>query len=435
MEAPSTPIADRTDPVHGFAGAALAALDRVADSPGWAMTPAEQAEALVELTRVQARVAELRWRVLAAADRNQVGATDGHTSTASWLAAATRQTRTRCHGDLRGALLLDDPRHTVTRDAFAAGALTEDQTWVILRTVTDLPAEEVSEEQRVRAQEHLVALAAVHDAKTLRILAKRIFEVLAPDQADQREGQALQAEEHRARQQCRFALRDNGDGTHTGWFKLPTLHAEILTKAVQAFAAPRRTNPTTSPPRPTDTDTDADAETDGRRVPYPVRLGHAFADLIEHLPVDRLPQAGGTAATLVITLDLATLLSGLGAASLDTGTRISATQARRLACNAGLVPAVLGTDSVPLDLGRKTRLHTPHQRTAMALRDQGCTTHGCDRPPAWCEAHHELPWSHGGHTTLDNGRLLCPHHHRLAHDPGHDMHLLPDGKVRFHKRA
>lgn len=103
METQPTPVADRTEVVHRFAGAACAALDRVGDAPAWAMTPLEQAETLVELTTVAARIEELRWRVLAAADRNEVGAKDGSTSTAAWLSAVTRETRARTNADLRGA--------------------------------------------------------------------------------------------------------------------------------------------------------------------------------------------------------------------------------------------------------------------------------------------------------------------------------------------
>ncbi len=423
MSTKPTPVADRTEPVHRFAGAALAALDRIADVPAWAMSPAEQAEALVELTRVQARLTELSWRVLAGADRNEVGAKDGSTSTAAWLSQRTRETRTRTNAALRGALALDEPRFAPTREAFAAGKLTEDQVWVILRAVEDLPADEVTEEQRTRAQEHLIGLAAEHDAKELRALARRLFEVLAPDEADRREAEALEREERRARERCRFAMRDNGDGTSNGWFRLPTLHAEMLGKAVQAFAAPRRTSP------------EAWFDADGRKRPYAALLGQGFAELVEHLPTAGLPQAGGAAATVVITADLDKLRAGVGAATLDTGGRISPAETLRMACNAGIVPAVLGSRSVPLHLGRKTRLFTEPQRTAMTVRDGGCTTVGCDRPAAWCEAHHDEEWAEGGETDLDKGRLLCPRHHHLAHDSRYRMHRLTNGKVRFHKRT
>ena len=361
--------------------------------------------------------------MLGAAERNEVGAKEGATSAAAWLANHTRENRARTNGDLRGARALDDPGFAVTQQAFAAGALTEDQVWVIIRAIEDLPADEVSEEDRVVAQKHLIARAADHDAKQLRILARRLFEVLAPDEAERREGEALEREERRAQQRCRFSMRDNGDGTTSGWFKLPTLQAEMLGKAVQAFAAPRRTDP------------QGWVDDQGRRLPYPALLGQAFAELVEHLPADKLPRSGGMAATVIVTMSLESLRSGLGAATLDTGGRISAGEYRRLACNATIIPAVLGTRSVPLDLGDKARLFSELQRTAMAVRDKGCTADGCDRPPAWCEAHHDEAWADGGKTDLARGRLLCPRHHHHAHDPRYAMTHLGNGKVRFHKRT
>jgi hypothetical protein len=133
-------------------------------------------------------------------------------------------------------------------------------------------------------------------------------------------------------------------------------------------------------------------------------------------------------------MDLDTLITGLGSAVLDTGEPISPGQARRMACAAGIIPTVLGGDSVPVDLGRSTRLFTPAQRIALNVRDQGCTAEHCDRPPAWCEAHHDTPWSHGGPTDLTNARLLCTHHHHLAPRRPHDLRHHPDGTVRFTRR-
>jgi hypothetical protein len=170
-------------------------------------------------------------------------------------------------------------------------------------------------------------------------------------------------------------------------------------------------------------------------VSYPERLGEAFCHLLERYPTDRLPAAGGITATVVVTITLDHLLDQLGVATLDDRTRITAGQARRLACQAGIIPLVLGGDSVPLDAGRHQRLHNRYQRIALAHRDQGCTADGCDRPPARCEAHHDLPWSHGGPTDVAHGRLLCPHHHRRVHDPGYTTTRLPDGTLRFHRRT
>lgn len=65
------------------------------------------------------------------------------------------------------------------------------------------------------------------------------------------------------------------------------------------------------------------------------------------------------------------------------------------------------SDDPDLDLDRGRRLHDSAQRLALTVRDRGCTADGCDRLGAWCQAHHEVPWSSGGITSVDNGRLLC----------------------------
>ena len=111
-------------------------------------------------------------------------------------------------------------------------------------------------------------------------------------------------------------------------------------------------------------------------------MGQAFCDYLESRREDTVTEAGGVAATVVVTMGLDALLGGIAAASLDTGGKISAGEARRLACRAGIVPAVLGGHSQVLDLGRKTRFHTGPQRIALALRDGGCTAEGCDCRPA-----------------------------------------------------
>jgi len=129
----------------------------------------------------------------------------------------------------------------------------------------------------------------------------------------------------------------------------------------------------------------------------------------------------------VVTIDEEKFRSGLGEATLATGGSISAGEARRLACNAGLLPLVLGADSAILDLGRTRRCFDRYQRIALAVRDQGCVFPGCDRPPAWCEAHHPKAWKDGGPTDLSNGCLLCSFHHHLVHRGGWAVVKATDG--------
>ena len=88
---------------------------------------------------------------------------------------------------------------------------------------------------------------------------------------------------------------------------------------------------------------------------------------------------------------------------------------RRLACDAELIPAVLGTQGQVLDVGRTSRLVTTGIWTALVLRDQHCAFPGCSRLPIACDAHHIQHWADGGTTSLDNLVLLCRKHHTLTH--------------------
>ena len=419
----STGLEQRPHPIAGFAGRLHAVLDTLVEVPAWSMTRGEQRYALTELARAEGRLVELRLRVLAAADRSDLAADTAATSTTAWLAQATRQTRAGAHADVQLAQALDGP-FGATRAALADGLVDVDQARVIIRAIQQLP-DTVEAQDRGRAEKHLIDLAGQNDAKTLRLLGRRVFEVLDPDAADEQEGRRLQAEEDAAARKTYLQVCDNGDGTHTGRFKIPTLHAAMLTKMLSGFTNPRHRTGT--------------GRVSTAALSRPELLGQAFCELLERYPADRLPKAGGTSATVTVLMDYDKLTTGLGAGHLDTGQPLSAASARRLACDAGLVPVVyrkaLAGPSVILDVGRQTRLHTEPQRTALAVRDQGCTATGCDRPPGWCHAHHDTPWAAGGPTSIDNGRLLCPFHHRKAHSPNYDMQRHPNGQVSFHRRT
>ena len=122
---------------------------------------------------------------------------------------------------------------------------------------------------------------------------------------------------------------------------------------------------------------------------------------------------------------------GAGRATLgDLGT-ISAAEARIHACDCMLIPAVLGTNSEPLDLGRQRRLISTPLRRALYLRDRGCAFPGCHRPPRHCQGHHVRHWADGGPTELGNLVLMCTHHHRLLHRSGWQVRIATDGLPEF----
>ncbi|HET7350640.1 MAG TPA: DUF222 domain-containing protein, partial [Marmoricola sp.] len=148
------------------------------------------------------------------------------------------------------------------------------------------------------------------------------------------------------------------------------------------------------------------------------------------------PVHGGDATTVIATIPLDALRGALEAAGVVGTERITAAEARRLACTAQVIPAVLGGKSEVLDLGRAARLFSPAQRKAMVVRDRECRAEGCTIPAAWCEAHHAgRPWAQGGKTDLEDGVLLCSWHHHRAHDDRHDTKRMPNGDFRFNRRT
>jgi uncharacterized protein DUF222/HNH endonuclease len=114
----------------------------------------------------------------------------------------------------------------------------------------------------------------------------------------------------------------------------------------------------------------------------------------------------------------------------DLGT-ISAAEARIHACDCKLIPAVLGSKSELLDLGRQHRLISTPLRRALYLRDRGCAFPGCHRPPRHCQGHHIRHWADGGPTELGNLVLMCAHHHRLLHRSGWQVRIAADGLPEF----
>ncbi|WP_244928300.1 HNH endonuclease signature motif containing protein [Nocardioides sp. W7] len=397
------------------------------------MATSDKAAALKELVAVEARVAELRLRVTA--DAGDVAEESGARDVGAWTAAATRLRRSDCAADLRLALTLAD--RPVLAAAVREGGVNLDQARAIAVALAELPAD-VDAAVVDQAEAVLVGYAARFDPVELRRLGRRILDVVAPDIAEARHLADLEASAH---QRMRLGLKSLGDGTTRISGLIPDASAARLATYLHAFTNPRRDDSAPTLAEEGRSRVSKPGEPSARPVPYGRKAAAAFCQLLETLDPGRLPIHGGDATTLVVTMSLESLRSDLGTATLgnpapgDSVDRITAEEARRLACTALIVPAVLDGKGEVLDLGRAQRLFSRAQRRALALTDRECRAEGCHMPAPWCEAHHQHPWSTGGRTDLADGLLLCSHHHHRAHDPTYTSEPLPDGAVRFHRRT
>ena len=413
------PVLPMTHPlVRGAAGV----LDGVDELRGYDPTylgAGEKRAALTLVTRAIEQLAAVQARLLASAE--DVAVETGDRNVASWAERALRADYSAVARTTRLGEALDR-RWPEVREAYADGRVNTAQAQVIVTALDGLP-DRLGPALKARAEGHLVDQAVAFGPRQLKVLGRHLLEVLAPEIADEEERRRLRAEERAARRATRLSLRVRGDGSTDIHARVPDAVASRLKVYLESFAAPRRQ------------DTPVGADGDVERLPYPRRLGEAFCALLERVPSSVLPQHGGTATTVMVTIPFDRLREGLGAADLGTGDRITAGEARRLACTAEIVPVVLGGKSEVLDLGRARRLFSPAQRRAMAIRDRRCRTEGCGIPAAWTEAHHLRPWAGGGRTDLADGVLLCSWHHHRAHDERFDMSRLPTGDVRFTRRT
>jgi len=444
---------DSDHPVLAGLGYMERGLDQMLLGASIPLASADYASLLTRLERESRRLEAVKLKVMAAADRTGSATQAGFTGTDAWVAKNTTTSRADAAKDVGLARELSSGGHDHTAEALDAGLVSPEHAAVILNADRLLP-EGVSDAQRHTVEAALVEKARRYTPDQLRRDARRAIKAIEPDRAvvDAAENEQVRTEEEIARDKCALSMRDNGDGTTTGRFTIPTFTAAVLGKIIETMTAPRRMRETTGAAQPPGRSTDAtcgqtgghqgghqggqSAERSQQRFQGPGRFfdwahrrGLAFAEILEHLPTDHLHPK--SAATVVVTISHGVLQGALKAAHLDTGGQLSAGEARRVACSAGILPAVLGGGSLALDLGRLNRLFSETQRIAVGLKHETCAAEGCDRPFAWCELHHLIAWALGGRTDLINAIPLCHWHHQRIHDDTYLHQRLPDGSLRF----
>ncbi|WP_433131903.1 DUF222 domain-containing protein [Micromonospora sp. CA-240977] len=379
------------------------------DASTWALPEPDLIAALDAAHRLEQRLAAVQLSLVRELDGRGTAVTQGSSSTAVWLRERLRLSISAARRLVDLAAALDAGAPEVS-SALANGDISVEQARVIGATV-DTVHTAAGAEAADKAVGVLVEWAGQFEPTLLRKLGTRILDHVAPEVADAAARAALEAEARRAARDRHLTLSELSDGRLRLTGTLDTETAGLFRAAIDPLTAPSGPDDQRSPGQ---------------------RRHDALADLCRlSLRTTDLPDHGGDPAQIVVTTSFDAVARQLDAGTLDAGLRLTPETVRRLACDAAILPAVLGGAGQTLDVGRQRRLITGPLRRALVLRDRGCAFPGCDRPPRWCDAHHILHWADGGDTSLANAVLLCGHHHRHLHHSEWAVRLAGDGHPEF----
>ncbi|MGC4940714.1 DUF222 domain-containing protein [Kribbella sp. DT2] len=376
--------------------------------PSWSMSGSDMLCAMDEFQAGINRIQTQRLEMLAALEANGYAAEIGARDTVELIAvrhrldpAAVRRdlklaTALSKYPDVQAALAPTDPASS------EIAALHPAQAEVIVSTLEGVPSSAMVPVETLRvAEQQLVKAAAVLPPGDLRKLGKKVRDTLDTDGPEPAEDRALAAET--------LALMPDDHGvTFKGY--LAGAHAELLQTLIFAGAKPHLTSDGARDPR-----------TSGKR------RADALTAVLQAAAATgaAAPAHGDIKPHVTVTIDLADLQSGTGTGTLASGATLSASAVRLLACDAGVIPLVLGSNSEPLDVGSEHRFVTRPIRQALIARDRGCVV--CAAPVGMCEAHHIIHWVNGGPTEITNLALLCKAHHHGVHN-GHRTLTVQDGR-------
>jgi hypothetical protein len=345
-----------------------------------------------------------RLRRLAEIDRRRLFERDGFLSPVSWLA-------TRCrigHGQSQDTMVLARglDRSEPIRKALEAGRVSIGAARVLVR------AREAEPDEFERTGRLLIEAAERHSVDDLRRVVAHWREAARCDDASISGGDALRSRRRlHASTTLAGMVRVDGDLDPENGEKLITAISAVLDAEARATSDPDGRSPAQ------------------RRADALGEICRSWLDRSDR------PQVAGDRPHLLVTVPVESLMatdgrsrssgrrgprgpSGnghLASAELDHTGPVDAATLRRLACDAAIRRVVTAGASEPLDVGRRTAVVPAAIRAALVVRDRRCRFPGCDRPQAWCDAHHVRHWADGGPTSLDNLVLLCRRHHRAVH--------------------
>ena len=329
---------------------------------------------------------------------------------------------------VRLAAAVEDRILAPVAEALGDGWLSVAKAQVIERAVDTLPGER---DLRQRGVAFLLGEAKALDATELKKLTRHLISVVDPDGEERRAERELDRLERAAHHDRYLSITDDQAGG--AWIKgrCSSEDAELVKATLIPLAAPQpAAGPVCDPPACVVPGCGHDGR-DPRD--HGARLLDALVEACARLQsAELLPESHGAVPRLTLTMDYDDLRTRTGCAVTETGAELSASAVRRICCDSHLIPAVLGTASEVLDVGRTQRLVTAAIWKALVARDTHCRFPNCRRPPVMCHAHHLTHWADGGHTALDNLILLCGHHHRLIHNGPWTIEPAGPAAFEFH---
>src|SRR5680860_1155433 len=410
---PSTPRGTSASPAGLVAGVRgrLAELGEVI----WAAKPPEDLLAVnVEIERLRSTLAAVQAQVAVEIDATGAQKAEEYASSADYLTAVSGGRRGHGNRLLHTAREVTGERNA-TGDALAAGEISPEQAEVIVRVIDKLPTDT---ELREVAEKYLLQAAEELNATELRTVGDRLLEVLDPEGTAKRDEKALDKMERSAHLNRYLAIVEDGIGGVRLRGRGTVEDAAVIKTALSSLSAP-------------EPNTDPDCGLEGRDPrDHGARTWDALVGACQQLAdAEVLPSSHGMKPRVVVTVDFESLRDGVGSGTLDTGDTLSAAAIRKLACDADVIPGVLGAHGEVLDVGRAQRLVTTVIWMALVLRDRHCVFPGCRRPPIACDAHHIVHWADGGATCLDNLAMLCRAHHTVIHNSGWQVRLNPHDRL------
>jgi hypothetical protein len=359
-------------------------------------------EDFAELQRAVELLEVERLRRLAEIDRRRIFERDGHLSAAAWLATTFKVTWGSARQNVRVARALEEMPET--RRALDDGDLSMSAVRLLVM------AREADPAAFERDESQLVEAARIHSMNDLQRVAA--YWRQSVEREHSLEGDDKLREQRRLYASVSFLGMVRVDGDLD-----PEAGETLLTALRAVLDAESRSRPQDDLRSPAQRRADALGE-----------ICRQWLDMADR------PTVAGERPPVTVTVGAEALQNtSAHTGELDHVGPVDPETARRFACDASVMRVVMAGRSEPLDVGRRTPVVPPAIRRAVIVRDRFCRFPGCDRPQAWCDAHHVVHWADGGPTALPNLVLMCRRHHRMVHQPGGFRLELCDGRPIFRR--